>query len=230
MLKITLFYLLRHVHRFKSLSKLFTLVFFRINYSTFYTAVFHTYTDCSLTLFQLKDLAEKLPPGVYDAENVRPAYLPNGIEPNGIRHPDSNGEQHSRAESISASSLASMGLESALLNRTAGNSPGTYGTNPHQQIRSPVSSNGANNYPDVKLPNRGGAIQASSGNVSDTADGRDSGNFHNGDSGLKLRSVAPAADSNQVEAEWIEQYEPGVYITLVALSDGTRDLKRVRFR
>ncbi|KAG4941618.1 hypothetical protein JHK87_045489 [Glycine soja] len=178
---------------------------------------------------QLKDLAEKLPPGVYDAENVRPAYLPNGIEPNGIRHPDSNGEQHSRAESISASSLASMGLESALLNRTAGNSPGTYGTNPHQQIRSPVSSNGANNYPDVKLPNRGGAIQASSGNVSDTADGRDSGNFHNGDSGLKLRSVAPAADSNQVEAEWIEQYEPGVYITLVALSDGTRDLKRVRF-
>ena len=85
--------------------------------------------------------------------NIRPAYLPNGIEPNGIRHPDSNGEQHSKAESISASSLASMGLEYALLNKTAGNSPGTYGTNLHQQIRSPVSSNGTNNYPDVKLPN-----------------------------------------------------------------------------
>ncbi|KAL2990347.1 hypothetical protein AAZX31_11G194200 [Glycine max] len=85
-----------------------------------------------------------------------PAYLPNGIEPNGIHHPDSNGEQHSKAESISASSLASMGLEYALLNKTAGNSPGTYGTNLHQQIRSPVSSNGTNNYPDVKLPNRNG--------------------------------------------------------------------------
>ncbi|KAK9903687.1 hypothetical protein M0R45_001047 [Rubus argutus] len=34
---------------------------------------------------------------------------------------------------------------------------------------------------------------------------------------------------NTVDAEWIEQYEPGVYITLVALRDGTRDLKRVRF-
>ncbi|KAK4745179.1 hypothetical protein SAY87_011491 [Trapa incisa] len=39
-----------------------------------------------------------------------------------------------------------------------------------------------------------------------------------GDSGILL-----------VEAEWIEQYEPGVYITLMALRDGTRDLKRVRF-
>ncbi|KAG4989297.1 hypothetical protein JHK84_031852 [Glycine max] len=75
------------------------------------------------------------------------------VQPNGIHHPDSNGEQHSKAESISASSLASMGLEYALLNKTAGNSPGTYGTNLHQQIRSPVSSNGTNNYPDVKLPN-----------------------------------------------------------------------------
>lgn len=35
---------------------------------------------------------------------------------------------------------------------------------------------------------------------------------------------------NQVEAGWIEQYEPGVYITLVALHDGIRDLRRVRFR
>ncbi|KAL5170263.1 PH, RCC1 and FYVE domains-containing protein 1 [Glycine soja] len=104
----------------------------------------------SLTV-QLKDPAEKLPTGV-------PAYLPNGIEPNGIHHPDSNGEQHSKAESISASSLASMGLEYALLNKTAGNSPGTYGTNLHQQIRSPVSSNGTNNYPDVKLPNQPGPL------------------------------------------------------------------------
>jgi len=123
-----------------------------------------------------------------------------------------------------------MGLESALLNKTAGNSPGTYGTNLHQKIRSPVSSNGTNNYPGVKLPNGGGVIQASSGTVSDTADGRDSGNFHDDESGLKSRNAAPTADGNQVEAEWIEQYEPGVYITLVALHDGTRDLKRVRFR
>ncbi|KAL9276510.1 hypothetical protein ACSQ67_025954 [Phaseolus vulgaris] len=174
---------------------------------------------------QLKDLAEKLPPGVYDAENIRPAYLPNGLDPNGIHSPDSNGEQqHPRPESISGSSLASMGLESSLLNRTARNSPGT---NLHQQIRSPVTSNGTNNYSDVKLPNGGGLIQAGSGSTAD--DGRDSGNFHNDESGLKSRNAAPTANTNQIEAEWIEQYEPGVYITLVALRDGTRDLKRVRF-
>ncbi|RLM73899.1 hypothetical protein C2845_PM15G26980 [Panicum miliaceum] len=38
------------------------------------------------------------------------------------------------------------------------------------------------------------------------------------------------SSNNQVEAEWIEQYEPGVYLTLVSLLDGTKELKRVRFR
>lgn len=32
------------------------------------------------------------------------------------------------------------------------------------------------------------------------------------------------------ENEWVEQDEPGVYITLTALAGGARDLKRVRFR
>ncbi|GJM91870.1 hypothetical protein PR202_ga08288 [Eleusine coracana subsp. coracana] len=39
----------------------------------------------------------------------------------------------------------------------------------------------------------------------------------------------PDAESCQ-EAEWVEQDEPGVYITLTALPGGARDLKRVRFR
>ena len=42
--------------------------------------------------------------------------------------------------------------------------------------------------------------------------------------------VSPVSSQPQIEAEWIEQFEPGVYITLVALVDGSRDLKRVRFR
>jgi hypothetical protein len=32
------------------------------------------------------------------------------------------------------------------------------------------------------------------------------------------------------ETEWVEQDEPGVYITLTSLSGGAIDLKRVRFR
>ena len=190
----------------------------------------YTSTYWPVTLFQLKDLAERLPPGVYDAENIRPAFLPNGLESNGIHHPDSNGERHNRAESISGSSLASIGLESSLMNRTEGNLPGSYGTNLYQQTRGLVTSNGMDDYPDVKLPNGSGVIRASSSSMSDTADGRDSGNFQDDESGLRSRNAVLAANSNQVEAEWIEQYEPGVYITLVALHDGTRDLKRVRFR
>lgn len=31
-------------------------------------------------------------------------------------------------------------------------------------------------------------------------------------------------------SEWVEQDEPGVYITLVSLPGGVKDLKRVRFR
>jgi len=185
----------------------------------------------TLTLFQLKDLAEKLPPEAYDAENIRPAYLPNGLESNGIHYPDTNGEQDLRAESISGSSLASIGLESSLFNRTARDFPGAYGTNLHQQIRGVVTSNGTSNHPDVKLPSGGGVIQSSSSSLSDIVEGRDSGNFRDDESGLKSTNAALATNSNnRVDAEWIEQYEPGVYITLVAMHDGTRDLKRVRFR
>ncbi|XP_057422819.1 PH, RCC1 and FYVE domains-containing protein 1 [Lotus japonicus] len=176
---------------------------------------------------QLKDLAERLPPGIYDAENIRPAYVPNGLEPNGIHHPDLNGEHHTRAESISGSSLASVGLEYSLMSRIEGTLPGSYGL--YQQNRGPVTTNRTEDYPDVKLPNGSSVIQASNSSVSDTVDGRDSGNFQDDESGSRSRNAVSPAASNHVEAEWIEQYEPGVYITLVALRDGTRDLKRVRF-
>ena len=33
-----------------------------------------------------------------------------------------------------------------------------------------------------------------------------------------------------METEWVEQDEPGVYITIRALPGGTRELRRVRFR
>ncbi|XP_071730493.1 protein BREVIS RADIX-like [Rutidosis leptorrhynchoides] len=39
-------------------------------------------------------------------------------------------------------------------------------------------------------------------------------------------SVSNASD---VESEWVEQDEPGVYITIRQLTDGTRELRRVRF-
>lgn len=40
-------------------------------------------------------------------------------------------------------------------------------------------------------------------------------------------SISNASD---IESEWVEQDEPGVYITIRQLADGTRELRRVRFR
>lgn len=40
-------------------------------------------------------------------------------------------------------------------------------------------------------------------------------------------SVSNASD---LETEWVEQDEPGVYITIQMLPGGARELKRVRFR
>lgn len=40
-------------------------------------------------------------------------------------------------------------------------------------------------------------------------------------------SISNASD---METEWVEQDEPGVYITIRALPGGTRELRRVRFR
>jgi hypothetical protein len=40
-------------------------------------------------------------------------------------------------------------------------------------------------------------------------------------------SISNASD---LETEWVEQDEPGVYITIRELADGIRELRRVRFR
>ncbi|KAM1002058.1 PH, RCC1 and FYVE domains-containing protein 1-like [Malus sylvestris] len=176
---------------------------------------------------QLKDLAERLPPGVYDTETIKKAFLPNGLEPNGINYPDANEEQHSRSNSISSSYLiSSLGIDSATTNgnhvptRSPKDPLGTNETNV-QQSRELLTSN--------KLPNSGGSFQSVSSSVSETVDGKESGPFQDGENGARSKNSPSPANGNTVEAEWIEQYEPGVYITLVALRDGTRDLKRVRF-
>lgn len=38
------------------------------------------------------------------------------------------------------------------------------------------------------------------------------------------------SNASELETEWVEQDEPGVYITIRQLADGTRELRRVRFR
>ncbi|KAE8659023.1 Regulator of chromosome condensation (RCC1) family with FYVE zinc finger domain isoform 3 [Hibiscus syriacus] len=170
---------------------------------------------------QLKDMAERLPPGVYDTENIKPAYLPNGLEANGVHHPNANGEGHLRSDSIGGSFLASP---TALDSTTIG------GTKiPGQLHREPTGTNGGDEHSVARLLNGSGGLLGGNGSVTAAVDERESSSFGDGENGMKPRTSALVASGNQVEAEWIEQYEPGVYITLVALRDGTRDIKRVRF-
>ena len=38
------------------------------------------------------------------------------------------------------------------------------------------------------------------------------------------------SNASEMQAEWVEEDEPGVHITIRQLPDGTRELRRVRFR
>jgi hypothetical protein len=52
----------------------------------------------------------------------------------------------------------------------------------------------------------------------------------NDDGARTVGSSFSSENGRVAEAEWVEQDEPGVYITLTSLQGGGRDLKRVRFR
>ncbi|KAL0426815.1 UNVERIFIED_CONTAM: protein Brevis radix-like 4 [Sesamum latifolium] len=54
------------------------------------------------------------------------------------------------------------------------------------------------------------------------------------DTSMRTSSSRDAGDisisnASDLETEWVEQDEPGVYITIRALADGRRELRRVRF-
>lgn len=185
---------------------------------------------------QLKEMAERLPPGVYDAESVIQTCLPNGLEFNGFCHPDANSECHSRSDSFISSFMGSSAANDSALATGIQNlsrSPGTLfpasETNMHQQNQSPLASSKTDDPHDVRLPNGEQGNQATNGNGTEVFHGGESRPSQSGESGIGSENSALTSNIVQVEAEWIEQYEPGVYITLVALRDGTRDLKRVRF-
>ncbi|AAC00618.1 Unknown protein, contains regulator of chromosome condensation motifs [Arabidopsis thaliana] len=156
---------------------------------------------------QLKDVAEKLPPG----ESVKLACLQNGLDQNGFHFPEENGFHPSRSESMTSSISSVAPFDFAFANASWSNLQ-----SPKQTPR--ASERNSNAYPaDPRLSSSGSVI----------SERIEPFQFqNNSDNGSSQTGVN---NTNQVEAEWIEQYEPGVYITLVALHDGTRDLRRVRF-
>ncbi|XP_068662372.1 PH, RCC1 and FYVE domains-containing protein 1 [Aristolochia californica] len=179
----------------------------------------------SLTI-QLKDMAERLPLGVYDANNLRLPELPNGVDSHIFF--DTNGDHQSRIDANNgASHLASAPMTETVGDGISGSERETLGSTGadalyhHQRLQNAYRRE---EHADMALQTGGGQLVSPNSRLDDNDD-RESNPLHHGESGAKSRNLS----IHQVEAEWIEQYEPGVYITLVALRDGTRDLKRVRF-
>lgn len=182
---------------------------------------------------QLKDMAERLPPdqGAYDGSEAKQAHVPNGIEMYASIYTSMNGIHQPRNESVSAVSTPGLHI---------GRSPHPNGISNQHQSPGSITENSevsahthrVSGPPDVENPNRRGHNSSdemlSASSRADDSSSRDARSLLNGEDGYKSRS-AVSLPSNQVQAEWIEQYEPGVYITLTTLRDGTRDLKRVRF-
>lgn len=68
-------------------------------------------------------------------------------------------------------------------------------------------------------------------NGSSTITNRSAGHGKHSQSNATSRNGYKTKDNeSRNETEWVEQDEPGVYITLTSLPGGVKDLKRVRFR
>ncbi|KAK1436412.1 hypothetical protein QVD17_02192 [Tagetes erecta] len=151
---------------------------------------------------KLKDMAERLPPGSYNFETIMSA---NGLEQNGVLHyADENGD--------------SKPLSNGSIVPTETNTR----TEEHVHYNSHSKESKTSNRNEEYLKDVG--VQLGTDNYVEREDSTPPQDENND---FKPRS--PVTTTNHVEAEWSEQYEPGVYITLVALRDGSRDLKRVRF-
>ncbi|XP_073059535.1 PH, RCC1 and FYVE domains-containing protein 1-like isoform X2 [Primulina eburnea] len=183
---------------------------------------------------QLKDMAEKLPPGAYGL-----VYLPNGLEPNGILYPGANGETNSRTDQISSSYLVSHPrIDLATSNGRqmpsevlSGNAIRSNESNSQAAVIGLSTANRTNNGgSNIRTSNGGDSVQTNRSSVSEGVDTKEFWPNPVGENCSRSENLDVLGSASQIEAEWIEQYEPGVYITLVAVRDGTRDLKRVRFR
>lgn len=197
---------------------------------------------------QLKDMAERLPPGAYDSDSMRQLYLPNGLESNGTFHADANGGHHAKSNASYDPRLASQ----TMYDMTTTNGTAAPGENPHIHRNDIPTADENDTYPENQATatpsswkNGPASLGVSNGNneevyrgtssvksVTANTDAKEPPEPIQNDENVAKSKSTPAlngVNTNQVESEWIEQYEPGVYITLVALHDGSRDLKRVRF-
>ncbi|XP_062185692.1 PH, RCC1 and FYVE domains-containing protein 1-like [Phragmites australis] len=167
---------------------------------------------------QLKGISERLPPGAFDMKHARlmGAVSPEMGRESQMRY-DVDGIQYPQTPpsvpSARFGAFAAQVYQASDHNETATVPQDSRGGHP----------NGIKEFSMVQQRTNGGTIEYR--HRSDDHDRRETERFQ-----INLHSLnSSSSPNNQVEAEWIEQYEPGVYLTLVSLRDGTKELKRVRF-
>ncbi|XP_066335250.1 PH, RCC1 and FYVE domains-containing protein 1-like [Miscanthus floridulus] len=182
---------------------------------------------------QLKDMAERLPPdhGPYNVNETKQSHIPNGIESHVASYSSMNGIHQTRNELLNASIAHSPSSgQSSHCNGISGQHKLLGNVSEHSDCS--THSLRITSPHDSELPNRRACSSSdemlTAGSRADDNVSMDAMSLQSGEDGYKPRGTI-SLPSNQVQAEWIEQYEPGVYITLTTLRDGTRDLKRVRF-
>lgn len=189
----------------------------------------------SLWLVQLKDMAERLPPdqGAYDGNDAKQSQFPNGIESHASVYSSMNGIHQPRNEPMNASNMASLNTGRSLHPNGISDqhkSPGSIRENSEVSAhRHRVSSPHDAEHSDRRAHSSGDELLTASRRAASDSGSLETLSLQSGEEGYRSRGMI-SLSSDQVQAEWIEQYESGVYITLTTLGDGTRDLKRVRFR
>ncbi|XP_062227206.1 PH, RCC1 and FYVE domains-containing protein 1-like isoform X1 [Phragmites australis] len=166
------------------------------------------------------EMAERLPPGACD---VKHASLTGALAPEMGRESQMRYNPGSIQCPQTLTSVASArfgGLLAQVHQASDHNEPSMV-----PQERRGEHLNGIKDFSPVQQRTNGGPIGYRY--RPDDHDLRETERFQINLHGLNMRSSG--SPNNQVEAEWIEQYEPGVYLTLVSLRDGTKELKRVRF-
>ena len=180
-------------------------------------------------------MAERLPPdqGACDVNDAKQSQFPNGIESHASVYSSLNGIHQPRNEPMNAFNIPNLNTGRSLhLNGISGQqkSPGSIRENSEVSAhRHRVSSPHDAEHANRRAHSSSDELFSASRRAAGDSGSLDTMSLQSGEDGYRSQGTI-SLSSDQVQAEWIEQYEPGVYITLSTLGDGTRDLKRVRFR
>lgn len=126
--------------------------------------------------FQLKDMAEQLPPISYGPDTIRMAQLPNGLQPNGFHAPDTMEESHARPHVTNGSNLASFtGVDSGTADGSVGPLQSCWESymlneNDYERNQGVALSNITANQQNVMLPSSYMGLQRFSSSDSDDFD------------------------------------------------------------